>query len=123
VQVNKKEHRKIDAHDFHVKIKLSYFIEVHHKYHFVTVLQCKPRDKKIEEPGKIQRYQFGFIASSESDKRKSRLAMTGGLFCVVAVLGLSQGLAGGDVNPRQPALTKRGALSYVVSQGCPYLVQ
>ncbi|XP_056018646.1 uncharacterized protein LOC125672027 [Ostrea edulis] len=46
--------------------------------------------------------------------------MTRNLLCVVAVLGLSQSVIGGS--PHQPILTKRGALSYVVSQGCPYLV-
>nr|XP_022318921.1 uncharacterized protein LOC111121783 [Crassostrea virginica] len=52
------------------------------------------------------------------DKGHYMCRMTGNLFCFVfLVLGASQGTVGGTPN-RQ---IKRGALSYVVGQGCPYL--
>ncbi|XP_062581267.1 uncharacterized protein LOC134243063 isoform X1 [Saccostrea cucullata] len=48
--------------------------------------------------------------------------MTGNLRCLVVLLGLSQYIVGGIPNRQAHVVNQRGALSYVVSQGCPYLV-
>eukprot|EP00105_Crassostrea_gigas_P005683 XP_011419361.1 PREDICTED: uncharacterized protein LOC105322384 [Crassostrea gigas] len=48
--------------------------------------------------------------------------MTGNLLYVIVMLGASQWIVRGIPNRQEISVSQRGALSYVVGQGCPYLV-
>lgn len=57
------------------------------------------------------------------DQREPRRRMTRNLLYVIVLLGASQWIVRGIPNRQEISVSQRGALSYVVGQGCPYLVQ
>lgn len=105
--------------------KMSTVTQVYIAYVFpnvwYSVCKCQNEIRIPENPENSKRdIETFYRVIMVRDKGHSMCRMTGNLFCFVfLVLGASQGTVGGTPN-RQ---IKRGALSYVVGQGCPYLSQ